>query len=159
MKLKLFAGVAIVNIVTTSGAFALDPGLPVYQVVPGISGQIKSVGSDTLSNEVELWAKGFRELYPDVKIEFEAKGSATAPPALLQGASQFGPMSVPMTAEELGASKRNLVISPRASGSRSMRWPSCQQGQSNPVFDVAASGSDVFLDAQGERRQDHQHMG
>jgi phosphate transport system substrate-binding protein len=112
MKLKLFAGALVVNIVTISGAFALDPRLPAYQVVPGISGRIKSVGSDTLTNEVELWAKGFKDLYPDVKIEFEDKGSATAPPALLQGASQFGPMSVPMTAEELDAFEKKFGYKP-----------------------------------------------
>jgi len=50
-----------------------------------------------------LWAKGFKELYPDAQIDIEAAGSATAPPALLEGASQFGPMSRPMTADELSA--------------------------------------------------------
>ena len=49
------------------------------------------------------WAKGFKELYPGVNIEVEGKGSATAPPALQQGASQFAPMSRPMTAEEIDA--------------------------------------------------------
>ena len=50
-----------------------------------------------------LWAKGFEALYPGVTIEIEGKGSATAPPALLEGASQFGPMSRPMTAGEIDA--------------------------------------------------------
>jgi phosphate transport system substrate-binding protein len=61
------------------------------------------VGSDTLGNETALWAKGFVDRYPDVKIEIEAKGSATAPPALLEGESQFAPMSRPMTTEEVAA--------------------------------------------------------
>ena len=60
-----------------------------------LSGHIKSVGSDTLGHEMTLWAKAFENLYPDVKIEIEATGSATAPPALLDGKSQFGPMSDP----------------------------------------------------------------
>ena len=47
--------------------------------------------------------KGFEKLYPDVKVEIEATGSATAPLALLEGRSQFGPMSRPMTAEETAA--------------------------------------------------------
>ena len=71
--------------------------------VAGILGQIKSVGSDTLGHEITFWAKAFKELYPDVNIEIEASGSATAPAALLEGASQFGPMSRPMSAEEAGA--------------------------------------------------------
>jgi phosphate transport system substrate-binding protein len=49
------------------------------------------------------WAKAFGNLYPDVKIDVEAAGSATAPAALLEGKSQFGPMSRPMTAEESAA--------------------------------------------------------
>jgi phosphate transport system substrate-binding protein len=87
----------------TSQTFALDPRLPVYQPVAGLSGSVRSVGSDTLNNEVKLWAKEFGALYPDVKIEIESKGSATAPPALLAGTSQFGPMSRPMSAQELDA--------------------------------------------------------
>ena len=47
--------------------------------------------------------KDSRELYPDVKVEIEAAGSATAPLALLEGRSQFGPMSRPMSAEETAA--------------------------------------------------------
>ena len=50
-----------------------------------------------------LWAKGFEAYYPDVQIEIEGKGSATAPPALFEGVAQFGPMSRPMTAEEIAA--------------------------------------------------------
>jgi phosphate transport system substrate-binding protein len=71
--------------------------------VSDISGQLKSIGSDTLDNLMILWAKGFMALYPDVKVDIEAKGSGTAPPALLAGVSQFGPMSRPMNAEESSA--------------------------------------------------------
>jgi phosphate transport system substrate-binding protein len=112
MKPRILAGALAANIVAISAAFALDPGLPAYQTVTGISGQIKSVGSDTLTNEVALWAKGFKELYPDARIEIEAKGSATAPPALLQGASQFGPMSIPMTAGEVEAFEKKYGYKP-----------------------------------------------
>jgi phosphate transport system substrate-binding protein len=87
----------------TSAAIALDASLPSYQPVQGISGQLKSVGSDTLGNEMDAWAKGFMGLYPGVQIEVEAKGSATAPPALLDGSSQFGPMSRFMTTDEANA--------------------------------------------------------
>jgi len=102
MRLKLGALVAA-NMIAVSAAIALDQSLPAYHAVTGISGQIKSVGSDTLGHEMALWAKGFKELYPDAQIDIEAAGSATAPPALLEGASQFGPMSRPMTADELSA--------------------------------------------------------
>ncbi len=85
MKLRLIATALAANLVAIPAAIALDSNLPVYQAVSGLSGQIKSVGSDTLNNEMELWAKGFEALYPGVTIEIEGKGSATAPPALLEG--------------------------------------------------------------------------
>jgi phosphate transport system substrate-binding protein len=103
MKPRLLATALVANVVTVTAASALDANLPAYQAVSGISEQIKSVGSDTLNNEMALWAKGFEGLYPGVTIEIEGKGSATAPPALLEGASQFGPMSRPMTADEIAA--------------------------------------------------------
>ena len=103
MELKIFAAAIAENMAVISAAIALDQSLPAYQAVTGISGQIKSVGSDTLNIEMTRWAKRFKDLYPGVNIEIEGKGSATAPPALLQGASQFAPMSRPMTAEEIDA--------------------------------------------------------
>lgn len=101
--LKLGAVALTASMMALPAAIALDQSLPAYHAVSGISGHIKSVGSDTLGHEITLWAKAFKELYPDVNIEVEASGSATAPPALLEGASQFGPMSRPMSAEETGA--------------------------------------------------------
>ena len=87
MTLRLIATVLAANLAATTAAIALDANLPDYHAISGISGEIKSVGSDTLNNEMTLWTKGFESLYPDVKIEIEGKGSATAPPALLEGAS------------------------------------------------------------------------
>jgi phosphate transport system substrate-binding protein len=87
------------------GSYALaaqvDPNLPVYKPVAGISGNLKSIGSDTLNNLMTLWAEGFQAQYPNVKIEIEGKGSSTAPPALIAGTAQFGPMSRPMKAKEI----------------------------------------------------------
>jgi phosphate transport system substrate-binding protein len=47
------------------------------------------------------WAEGFRKLYPNVNIQIEGKGSSTAPPALIEGTAQIGPMSRPMKQEEI----------------------------------------------------------
>jgi phosphate transport system substrate-binding protein len=96
-------GVVVAHLLATSAAFALDQNLPAYKTASGVSGQLKSVGSDTLGSAMGLWAKGLGERYPDVKISIEDKGSATAPPALIDGSSQFGPMSRPMTTEESDA--------------------------------------------------------
>jgi phosphate transport system substrate-binding protein len=78
----------------------VDPALPSYKAVSGVSGNLKSIGSDTLNNLMTLWAEGFNAMYPNVKIEIEGKGSGTAPTALIAGTAQFGPMSRPMKAKE-----------------------------------------------------------
>ena len=85
MKLELIATALAANLVAIPASIALDANLPAYQAVSGIAGQVKSVGSDTLNNEMELWAKGFEALYPGVKIEIEGKVSAG--PAFAQTAA------------------------------------------------------------------------
>jgi phosphate transport system substrate-binding protein len=100
MKQITLAVVVVANLLAMHVAVALDQNLPTYKMVGGVAGQLKSIGSDTLGNAMELWAKGFGERYPNVKIAIEDKGSATAPPALLSGTSQLGPMSRPMTSAE-----------------------------------------------------------
>jgi phosphate transport system substrate-binding protein len=79
----------------------VEAGLPAYQKTSGVSGNINSVGSDTMNNMMALWAETFRKMYPNVKIQIEGKGSSTAPPALIAGTSQFGPMSRAMRATEI----------------------------------------------------------
>lgn len=82
-------------------AVQVDPGLPAYQRAAGVSGNFTSVGSDTLNNLMTLWAEEFKRLYPNVNIQIQGAGSSTAPPALTEGASNFGPMSRLMTAREV----------------------------------------------------------
>jgi phosphate transport system substrate-binding protein len=79
----------------------VDAALPVYQKASGVSGSISSVGSDTMNNLATLWGEGFRKYYPNVKIQVEGKGSSTAPPALIEGTAQLGPMSRKMKKEEI----------------------------------------------------------
>lgn len=79
----------------------IDPDLPDYKPVSGVSGSIKSVGSDTMNNLMTLWGEGFRKYYPNVQIEIEGKGSSTAPPALIEGAAGFAPMSRAMKEKEI----------------------------------------------------------
>jgi phosphate transport system substrate-binding protein len=82
-------------------AVKVDPALTAYQRVSGVSGNLSSVGSDTMNNMMTLWAETFRKVYPSVKVQIEGKGSSTAPPALIAGTSQFGPMSRQMRATEI----------------------------------------------------------
>jgi phosphate transport system substrate-binding protein len=84
-------------------AVVLDPKLPDYAVTSGVSGNLNSVGSDSLNNLMTFWAEGFKARYPNVKIQIEGKGSSTAPPALASGLAQVGPMSRAMKASEIAS--------------------------------------------------------
>ena len=78
----------------------VDPALPAYKRASGVSGNLNSIGSDTLNNLMTYWAEGFKKAYPNVNIQIEGKGSSTAPPALTEGTAQLGPMSREMTGSE-----------------------------------------------------------
>ena len=90
----------------------IDKNLPDYEPVQGVSGTIKSVGSDTMINLMTYWAEGFRKSYPNVTVEIEGKGSATAPPALINGTSNFGPMSRQMKDSEVDQFEKALGYKP-----------------------------------------------
>ncbi len=92
----------------------VDAELPEYTPVQGVSGRLKSIGSDTMNNEMALWAEGFQRFYPNVKIEIEGKGSSTAPPALIAGTAHFGPMSRSMKQAERDAFERRFGYQPTA---------------------------------------------
>ncbi len=85
---------------TASSAGKVAAAIKSYEPVSGISGNLNSIGSDTLNNLMTYWAESFSKAYPNVKIQVEGKGSATAPPALAQGTAQLGPMSRTMKQEE-----------------------------------------------------------
>jgi len=112
MAVAAFAAMPIVAF--AASAVKVDPELPEYKPASGISGSIKSVGSDTLNNLMTLWAEEFNKQYPNVQIEIEGKGSSTAPPALIQGTAQFGPMSREMKADEIQAFKAKYGYPPVA---------------------------------------------
>jgi phosphate transport system substrate-binding protein len=90
----------------------LDPGFQAYQPMSGVSGNLSSVGSDTLNNLMTLWAEEFNKFYPNVKIQVEGKGSSTAPPALISGTAQLGPMSRPMKETEIDQFEKKFGYKP-----------------------------------------------
>lgn len=94
------------------GQVGVDPAFRSYEAASGVSGSLKSIGSDTLNNLMTLWSEGFRAKYPNVKIEIEGKGSSTAPPALIEGTAQFGPMSRPMKGAESDAFEKKFGYKP-----------------------------------------------
>ena len=113
-------GLGVALLAATSFAFQevveeesrIDPKLPEYVAGDGVAGNIKSVGSDTMNNLMALWSEGFAKSYPNVETEIEGKGSSTAPPALIEGSSTFGPMSRAMKAEELEKFKEAFGYEP-----------------------------------------------
>lgn len=97
----LAALLASVSLTAVATANEIDTRFQPYTPIAGVSGSLKSIGSDSLNNLMTLWAEDFRKAYPSVQIEIEGKGSSTAPPALIAGTAQLGPMSRPMRAAEI----------------------------------------------------------
>ena len=92
----------------------VDASIPAYSKTSGVSGNVSSVGSDTLNNLMTLWAEGFKKQYPNVNVQIEGKGSSTAPPALISGTAQFGPMSRTMKASEIDEFEKKYGYKPTA---------------------------------------------
>ncbi|GGO77224.1 phosphate-binding protein PstS [Marinobacterium nitratireducens] len=110
---KLFAAVAMTaTCMTASASDLLDPNLPTYEKASGVSGNLSSVGSDTLANLMTLWAEEFKRAYPNVNIQIQAAGSSTAPPALTEGTSNLGPMSRMMKDKEIEAFEQKFGYKP-----------------------------------------------
>lgn len=105
---------ALTGLIPVQGS--VDPGLPVYEPVSGVSGNLNSIGSDTLNNLMTLWAEGFEAIYPNVNIQIEGKGSSTAPPALIEGTAQIGPMSRQMKGSEIDAFESRFGYKPTMVG-------------------------------------------
>ena len=113
---RIVAG-SIVALLAGSHAYAapqVDPGLHSYKKASGVSGNISSVGSDTLANLMTLWAEDFKRNYPNVNIQIQAAGSSTAPPALTQSTSNLGPMSRKMKDKEIEAFEKKHGYKPMA---------------------------------------------
>jgi phosphate transport system substrate-binding protein len=115
-RVRILAAVlALVGIAVPGVAqLRVDPGIPEYKAVSGVSGNISSIGSDTLNNLMTLWAENFTKFYPNAKIQIEGKGSSTAPPALIAGTAQLGPMSRPMKGTEIDAFEKKFGYKPTA---------------------------------------------
>ena len=103
------AGVATANAVA-----AVDPAIKPYVKTSGVSGNLSSVGSDTLANLMTLWAEAYKKQYPSVNIQIQAAGSSTAPPALTEGTANLGPMSRKMKDGELSAFEQKHGYKPTA---------------------------------------------
>lgn len=74
----LLAFTALFSLQAQAGT-SVDPNLESYKKASGVSGNLSSVGSDTLANLMTLWAEEFKRTYPNVNIQIQAAGSSTAP--------------------------------------------------------------------------------
>lgn len=114
--LDKFALVSLVAIVSIACSAETNPEgadeLPAYERVSGVSGNLSSVGSDTLANLMTLWTEKFEELYPNINIQVQAAGSSTAPTALTEGVANFGPMSRKMKDKEIEAFEARFGYKP-----------------------------------------------
>lgn len=99
---------------SVSAAVSLDPKLPEYTKSSGVSGNLSSVGSDTLANLMTLWAEEFKREYPNINIQIQAAGSSTAPPALTELTSNLGPMSRKMKSKEIESFEKRHGYKPTA---------------------------------------------
>lgn len=118
---RTFISFVTVAALVTAGSAVLakdkvDPALPDYSKASGVSGNVISVGSDTLANLMTLWAEEFKKNYPNINIQIQAAGSSTAPPALIEGTSNFGPMSRKMKEKEITAFEEKYGYKPTAIG-------------------------------------------
>ncbi|WP_369686278.1 PstS family phosphate ABC transporter substrate-binding protein [Photobacterium leiognathi] len=100
----------------STGAYAQtsDVALMPYKRVSGISGNLSSVGSDTLANLMTYWAEEFKRRYPNVNIQIQTAGSSTAPTALVEATAQIGPMSRMMKTKEVEAFEQEYGYKPTA---------------------------------------------
>ena len=99
----------------SSGVFAqatVDENLTIYEKTSGVSGNLSSVGSDTLANLMTLWAESFKKTYPNVNVQIQAAGSSTAPPALAENTSNLGPMSRLMKDKEVESFEKKFGYKP-----------------------------------------------
>ncbi len=155
-SLKSLAAAALTTGLLLAGAahaqVKVDADLPEYKPVEGVSGTIKSVGSDTMNNLMTLWGEGFKKFYPNVQIEIEGKGSSTAPPALIQGSSNFGPMSREMKSAEIDDFEKKFGYKPTALPT-SIDMLAVYVHKDNPVKGMSLAEVDAIFSK--ERKRGH----
>jgi phosphate transport system substrate-binding protein len=115
MRIKIRAMLMSATLLNATAVFAqtmVDENLPTYEKTSGVSGNLSSVGSDTLANLMTLWAESFKKTYPNVNVQIQAAGSSTAPPALAENTSNLGPMSRLMKDKEVEAFEKKFGYKP-----------------------------------------------
>ncbi len=161
-KRKKAAAAALALLVTgtlVAQTVKVDPSLPTYKRVSGVSGNLNSIGSDTLNNLMTYWAEGYKKSYPNVNIQIEGKGSTTAPPALIEGTSQLGPMSREMKGAEIDRFEAKYGYKPTRIRV-ALDGLAVYVNKDNPIeqADLQAARRHLLVDPEA-RRQGHQDLG
>ncbi len=116
-KSILTAALLMVTVVAAHAEkVTVDAKIKKYTPTAGVAGNLGSIGSDTLNNLMTYWAEGFKKKYPNVNIQIEGKGSSTAPPALIAGTAQLGPMSREMKSSEIEQFEKKYGYKPTKVG-------------------------------------------
>jgi phosphate transport system substrate-binding protein len=115
-KSILTAALLAISVAAHAAPTHVDAKIAKYKSTAGVAGNLSSIGSDTLNNLMTYWAEGFKKKYPNVNIQIEGKGSTTAPPALIAGSAQLGPMSRIMKSSEVEAFEKKYGYKPTKIG-------------------------------------------
>jgi len=92
----------------------IDEHTPVYHKSSGVSGNLSSVGSDTLANLMTLWAEEYKRLYPNVNTPNSSGGFIDSTTSINGGTSNLGPMSRKMKSKEMAAFEDKYAYKPMA---------------------------------------------
>lgn len=65
-----------------------------------VVGTLDAMGSDTMAGLMLRWGQALTRQHPGIRLQLQASGSASAPPALAAGTTRLGPMSRPMNEAE-----------------------------------------------------------
>ncbi|CAB1274716.1 PstS family phosphate ABC transporter substrate-binding protein [Candidatus Nitrosacidococcus tergens] len=117
MRQSLYLAIGLIlYIVLNTNLFAeqiqLDPQLKRYIKSSGITGNLSTIGSDTLAGLMAFWAERFKNYYPSVNVQIQIPGSSAAPPALIENTANLGPMSRKMKGGEISAFKKKYGYDP-----------------------------------------------
>lgn len=85
----------------TSAAPSAAAELPEYKPAQLADGHLTSVGSDSMDELVGKWVEEYKLQQPSVITQVASFGSASAPPALIEGTANLGHMARPMKGNEL----------------------------------------------------------
>ena len=79
----------------------ISPSIPRYQPVKHLSGALKGVESNTVTELLQSWIDGFRKIYPEVTFQVDIGGSGQGGPRLTAGTADFAFISREMMGHEV----------------------------------------------------------